>query len=526
MLKRWWRTIRKRRLALSLAGMSGVLYFVGFCGFDQYYLAWFCLVPVLWALDDATLSGREALLVAWTFGLVTHLGGYTWIIGMLRDFGYLPWPLALLGYFVLCLGQSTLLAAWGWGVHRLVHRHGAPLWLAAPVVMVLAEWLWPALFPSYLSSSQYEQILFIQTLDLWGPLGLSFIVTLASSTLYATLAWRWHAHAMPRLAWPVLVLLIAGDLTYGWARRTDVLDTAAHADRFIRVGVVQTNMGIYEKSENPREGLERHRDQSLEVERQGAQLIVWPESGYYYGIPDGTSNVAREVLGAITTPLIFGGLRVRRTAADREIYNTAFLADAEGNLLGTYDKTYLLAFGEYLPLGEWLPWLYDLSPHSSRFSRGTHTRPLVLDGVRYGMLICYEDVLPGFTREVMEHQPHVLVNITNDAWFGKTREPRIHLALSTFRAVEHRRFLVRATNTGISAFVDPTGSIVAETPVFARANLVHDVAALEGATLYAQAGDLVPVLPCLAGVISWLRQPLRKLGQWLRRGRARPKRAR
>ncbi len=517
MLKRWGRTLKKRRLALSLAGMSGVLYFVGFCGFDQFYLAWFCLVPVLWALDDATLSGREALWVAWTFGLVTHLGGYTWIIAMLRDFGYLPWPLAFLGYFLLCLGQSSLFAAWGFGLHRLVHRHGAPLWLAAPVMMVLAEWLWPALFPSYLANSQYQQITFIQTLDLWGPLGLSFVVTLASATLYATLAWRWRALPLPRLAWPVLLLLLAADFVYGWARRADVLDTAAHADRFVRIGMVQTNMGIYEKSENPREGLRRHREQSLEVERQGAELIVWPESGYYYGIPTGTTNVAREVLGPITTPLIFGGLRVQLGAPRREIYNTAFLADAEGNLQGSYDKTYLLAFGEYLPLGELFPWLYDLSPHSSRFSRGTHTRPLILDGIRYGVLICYEDVLPGFTREVMAERPHMLVNLTNDAWFGKTREPRIHLALSTFRAVEHRRFLVRATNTGISAFVDPTGRIVAETPVFARANLVHDVAALTGTTLYGRVGNLLPVLPSLAAVFFWLRAPLRRLAERLGR---------
>ena len=112
----------RRRVPLALAVVSGLLYFIGFCGYEQWYLSWVCLVAVLWALDDDSLSGREALAVAWTFGLVTHLGGYYWIIGLLRDFAYLPLPLALLGYFLLCLAQGSVLAVWGWGMQRLGAR--------------------------------------------------------------------------------------------------------------------------------------------------------------------------------------------------------------------------------------------------------------------------------------------------------------------------------------------------------------------------------------------------------------------
>src|SRR4051812_11077116 len=108
--------LRARRNAFLLAGLSGTLYFTGFCGLDQWLLELVCLAPVLWALDDDTLSGKEALAIAWFFGFVTHAGGYTWIIGMLKKFAYLPLPLALLGYALLCLGQGSLLAAWGWSV--------------------------------------------------------------------------------------------------------------------------------------------------------------------------------------------------------------------------------------------------------------------------------------------------------------------------------------------------------------------------------------------------------------------------
>jgi apolipoprotein N-acyltransferase len=107
----------------------------------------------------------------------------------------------------------------------------------------------------------------------------------------------------------------------------------------------------------------------------------------------------------------------------------------------------------------------------------------------------------------MAHEPHVLVNLTNDAWFGDTVEPHIHLALAVFRAVEHRRFLARATNTGVSAFVDPVGRIVSKTPTFARANLVGVVTPMEGRTIYAYAGDWVGLL-CLFVLMWWTRMEI------------------
>jgi apolipoprotein N-acyltransferase len=498
---------RRRYLAATI---GGVLVAVGFCGLDQWYLMWVAVAPALWALDEPSLSRKEAAAIGWLFGLVAHLGAYTWITGMLRDFGFLPLPLALLGYFLLCLGQTTQFAAWGFLTHVLVRRFRVSLAVASPVVLVLCEWLWPQLFPSYLSNSQYKQTLFIQSASLWGMLGLSFIVFLASSVVYELWGWlRKIRTKAPVLLSASFVLLLGVDLAYGFAKVRDIDDTVAEADKRVRVGIVQANMGIFEKERKRSEGLRRHREQTREVIEQGAELVVWPESGYNYPIRGGVSNLRAQVLGeGIDKPLIFGGLRVELEGDERRLYNSAYLLDGQGEVRGTYDKIYLLAFGEYLPLGEWLPFLYSLSPNTSHFTRGDHTTPLVYDGVKYGLLICYEDILPRFVNNrVMAHQPDVLVNITNDAWFGKTREPLIHLALATFRAVEQRRFLVRATNTGISAIVDPAGRILERSPVFARANLVGDVTPMSGLTLYARFGDWVGVL-CLVSVLFWMREPV------------------
>ncbi len=498
------------RSAYAWCCLSGALYAAGFCGFDQYVLAWICLVPALAALDQPTLSPGVMMRLAWTTGLVAHLGCYSWIIYMLRYFAYLPLPLALLGYSLLCLAQSSLFAAWGWLMGELRARAGLRVCVTAPVCMVLAEWLYPALFPSYLANSQYRQPIILQSLELWGPLGLTGVLVLCSCASTVLLSALWQRRRLQMQEWALVASFVfvgGGNLAYGKMRLAQVDAEVAAATQRIKVGLVQTNMGIYEKSENPIEGLRRHRDQSLELESQGAQLIIWPESGYYFGIPSDTRELKKDVLGPVQTPVLFGGLRVERSPQGRRLYNTAFLTNGQGTLLGTYDKIYLLTFGEYLPFGELLPFLYSLSPQTSHFSRGTHTEPLLLDGVRYGLMICYEDILPAFVRKVASHNPEVLVNLTNDAWFGDSYEPQIHLALGLFRAIEHRRYLVRATNTGISSIIEPTGRMTHHSPVFQRANILGEVSPRHGTTFYGRHGDLVGYasLLLLAFWLLWAR---------------------
>ena len=490
-----------RRRQLGLALLSGTLYFVGFCGFGQWYLSWFCLVPVLLALDDESLTGKEALGIAWFFGLIAHMGGYYWITYMLHRFGFLPIPVAMLGWVLLCVAQGSLLGVWGWGIHTLRKRWNVPLWIAAAPIMILAEWLWPALFPSYLSNSQFRQIWLIQSLEIAGPLGLTGLMTFASAVLFQAHQWKWRGdRPFPIRGAALLVALFIANLGYG-IYATDAIDKrVAAVDETVKVGLVQANMGIYEKRSAPSEGLKRHRDQSMELQWQEADLIVWPESGYFYSIRKGTKNLKRRVMGQLQKPLLFGGLTIENPGKDQKYFNSAYLLDGEGNVQGTYDKTYLLAFGEYIPFGDVFPWIYKLSPNTGKFTPGNHTRPIELDGIKYGVLICYEDILPGFVHKMMKHEPDILVNITNDAWFGDTHEPIIHLALATFRAVEQRRFLARSTNTGISAFVDPAGRIMSQTPTFERANLMADIKPLKGTTIYQNLGNW----PGLASVILLL----------------------
>ncbi|MES1209679.1 MAG: apolipoprotein N-acyltransferase, partial [Pseudomonadota bacterium] len=152
---------------------------------------------------------------------------------------------------------------------------------------------------------------------------------------------------------------------------------------------------------------------------------------------------------------------------DKYPYNTALMMDAAGDITGKFDKVFLMLFGEYIPLYDSIPWFTEIFPEASNFSRGSipASFPLRTAGgdFKLGPLICYEDILPGWARRVARLEPNAFVNITNDAWFGRTSEPHQHLALAVFRAVEHRLEMVRAVNTGVSAHIDAAGRVLAET---------------------------------------------------------------
>jgi apolipoprotein N-acyltransferase len=181
---------------------------------------------------------------------------------------------------------------------------------------------------------------------------------------------------------------------------------------------------------------------------------------------------------------------VRPVGDEQRYFNSALLTDARGRVVGRYDKHFLLPFGEFLPFGDWFPILYRWSPNSSRFEQGTRLEPLRIGSHEIATFICYEDVIPGFVRSIVRSgTPDLLANLTNDAWFGDTSEPWIHLALAKSRAIEQRRYLVRSTNSGVSAIIDPLGRVVVQTRPFEAVALRGEIAWLRPKTPYNVWGD-------------------------------------
>lgn len=492
--------------------LSGVVYFTGFAGFDQWYLMLFSLVPLLIATDGAP-PGR-AFLVGWLMGLVTHLGGYYWIVGMLKTFSGFPMPLCILFTVLLCAYQGATFGVFTLGVSLIRRRGWDPLFSGA-AVLVGVERLYPVIFPSFMGNALYVQPVLVQTAEIAGVTFVSFLLASLNFALFrAYRVVRYGRSELRPVALIVTAVIWIAAVVFGAVRMPMVDATVAAAEK-TRVGVVQVNMGIFDKREDPREGLKRHHEDSLRLEKeQDVDLLVWPESAVVYAMPSGVKQLKRRVLGPVTTPTIFGTVRTELKPDREHVYNTAYIVDGDGNLMGHYDKVYRLAFGEYLPLGETFPILYEWSPNSGRFTRGTVRTPLPFGDHRLATLICYEDILPRYVNGLMravDPPPDILVNITNDAWFGRTTEPEIHLALATFRSVEQRRWMIRATNSGISAFIDPNGRITRRSPLMERSSLVEDVTFHTRRTVYNRIGwtfDWMCIVPACA--LMLLRRPGKK----------------
>jgi apolipoprotein N-acyltransferase len=203
-----------------------------------------------------------------------------------------------------------------------------------------------------------------------------------------------------------------------------------------------------------------------------------------------------------TTPLLFGTLtKDLDSNGNPRHFNSALLIDSRGNVLGRYDKIFLLLFGEYLPFSNTFPFLKDLLPEAGDFKAGTELGVFDLGDANAGMLICYEGIIPSFTRKVAKLEPDLLINLTNDAWFGKTMEPYLHLQLATFRAIEHRKAMIRSTNTGVTAVVDPAGRLVQQTSIYDPETIVADIPLMQEPTIYRKYGELFAWACCGLSVL-------------------------
>lgn len=477
-----------------LATLSGLLYSIGFVDFDRWYLAWPSLVPVLFALQGAK-TWKRALLLSWWFGFVAHLVGYHWVIHLLKEFAYLPTPLAVIGYVLLAVGQAASFAAFGLLAWALSRRASVPLGAAiAPAIMAM-EWAFPLLFPSYMANSQARMPWVTQIADLGGPILVSGLLGVVNGALFDLVASRLEKRRVR--AWLVGGAAAALALSVGYSvvrvRQMDERDAAASK---LKVAIVQANVGARDKHEEVDAGIKRFRRMTDEaMALPGIGLVVWPESGFNRSVTPRTTNLTGQVAREVTAPMILGALRVEAAGKGRKVWNSAIALEPGGRIAASYDKTVLLAFGEYVPGDKFFPKIYDLLPYSSHFERGASTAALPVGPYRLSTDICYEDILPSFIRTLMGPidadgtRPHAMVNVTNDSWYGPV-EPHIHLALASFRAIEHRRWLVRSTATGISAFVDAAGRVRQQSGFETEQLLVEDVPMIEGgATVYGVLGD-------------------------------------
>ncbi|MBX3019549.1 MAG: apolipoprotein N-acyltransferase [Bdellovibrionaceae bacterium] len=498
--------------------LSGFMMGTSYIPLPPWALA-FCWVPLWLDLRHET-SLKKVFWKAWVAQFILSLIGFHWIAYVAHEFGYLPWPiaiLALLGFasFVhLYIPFACLLAKWIDSKWPL--RAGA-LFVLFAVFQNAGETLWPSLFPWNLGYPLlWAEFPIFQFADVVGFLGLSLGLHLANAFIAGMIRRRPH-HLWVGGVGGLVLLFVALNF---WGQQHGA-PWKTGADKTLRVLQVQANIGNLEKvmAEKGAGFQADIKDRYFRLTRQGlaqngnVDLIVWPESAY----PDflGAHNAHRyynselvKFVQEIQIPILTGSYANDLPgAANRREYNGMFLYQPDGTPLSPgYHKTYLLAFGEYVPFGEMFPYLKKINPGGPGFGRGSGPTLFQYGELKIGPQICYESLYPDFTEALVRKGAEVLVNLTNDSWFGPGFEPRQHMIMTLARGVEARRPLVRSTNTGITTAILADGTQLQRSPTFEEWASVFEIPyrTTTHQTFYIRYGAYFPVVLLLIALIAGL----------------------
>ena len=316
------------------AGLSGVLYFLGFCGFGYYPLIFVCFVPVLLAIEGQSL--KRTLFLGLFFGWVTNLGGYYWVVHLLESFASFPRWAAVLGFWLLCLYQGALLAFVLLLVSWLRQAYALSPVFSLPVTFVSLEFVYPLLFPSYIGNALPFGY-FAQIVEITGMLGLTVVIATSNGLAYELVRTRLLVRdrsSVPRILFPLVV--VGGAFAFGFFR-TGQIEDKMRRSRSLKAGLVQANLGARDKKEKQHLFIKRHQEMTREMVQAHPDLevVVWPESAYNKWIHRETGNLAAQV-GDFKKPLIFGAITFSGTRQNYQIYNSAVLTSSTGEVRGLF----------------------------------------------------------------------------------------------------------------------------------------------------------------------------------------------
>lgn len=457
---------------------------------EWHWIAWVALVPLFVALQGKT--GKEAFRLGYVCGLAHFLTTLYWIHYVIQHYGNLPSFLAVGALLLVCAYLAVYPAVFAWAASRL--EPFPALWaLALPAVWVALELVRAHALTGFpwgnLGYTQTPFGLLVQTADVAGVYGVGWLVVFGNTALWSVMTRRGN--------WMVAMLFGASFalcVAYGHHRLKEVDELQAQAVPW-HASVVQGNIDQSRKWDPAfqQETLRRYRELSVQAaaENPAPDVLVWPETAtpFFYGVDEKLTRQVNDILAEVGRPVILGSPAITRIQGVPKLQNRAYLATPDGTITGSYAKQHLVPFGEYVPLQKMLFFINRLVQAAGDFVPGTSSSPIVLGDRAFGMLICYEGVFPELARETALQGTDALVNITNDAWYGRTSAPFQLLQMSGWRAVECRLPLLRAANTGISTVFDAAGRSCGTVPLFETGQLTCPVRSFRQVTPYVRYGD-------------------------------------
>ncbi|MGD2099103.1 MAG: apolipoprotein N-acyltransferase [Desulfobacterales bacterium] len=504
--------MKSDRTNMLLAAASGLLLTGSFPKVGLDWLAWFALVPLLVAI--ANLPAKESFRMGFITGLVHYLTLLYWVVPVMRTYGYLPLYLSVAILFLFAAVLALFPAVYATALAAVGHTPVRCL-IGVPLLWVALEYVRTIIFTGFpwalLGHALYLRHHLIQIADLFGVYGVSFLVALSNASVFAviTCARRktWHNRPVSKSLLLGAIGVFAAGLLITWiygAWRMKAMDKQIAASPRVRVAVIQGNIDQAVKWDPAHQfaAIKKHQRLSLSAKSENPDLIVWPESAtpFYLFFDKRPTEMVMAGIEETGIDFLVGSPSVAREGKNVIYYNSAYLISPKAKNVSKYDKTHLVPYGEYVPLERWLPFLGKLVAQVGDFRPGKPGKILPWNKGALGIQICYEVIFPGLSRELVRNGATLLINITNDAWFGTTSGPYQHFSMTIFRAVENRRALARAANTGISGFIDPAGRILASTALLEEAALTRPLPMLSPITFYTRYGDLF-ALACLTGAV-------------------------
>ncbi len=502
--------INRSKIFFSIIG--GFFLTASFPSMGTCRLAWIALVPMMILIKSP--SCKNNFYVGFLTGFVHYITLIYWLTGTLGTYGNVPIffsiPLLILLSAYLAAYMGIFAAVLGW-----LRPSPVISIIFFPALWVFLEYVRSFFFTGFpwelIGYSQFNNLNIIQISDIFGVYGVSFLVILSNLSVSLIIlyfkgsSWYGQKIALKSAALPALVfvLILSGTWYYG-KQRLKTIDKLSNTADSINIALIQGNIDQTIKWDKAyqQSTLEKYIRLSQSVKKDNPDLIIWPETAapFYIQHNKELSTILMNGICDIGTDFIIGAPSFMLENKGIKYFNSAYLINKKGDIQGRYDKSHLVPFGEYIPFSKCFPFLNKIVEGAGDFHHGRKGVVTHWNKCKLAILICYEIIFPQLAGAMSNNNASLIINITNDAWYGRSSAPFQHFSMAIFRAVENRRSLVRAANTGISGFVGPGGRVLAKTDIFKKAAVTCQVPLMHDKSFYSRYGYVL-IVACFGVVL-------------------------
>ncbi|MED5580132.1 MAG: apolipoprotein N-acyltransferase [Nitrospinota bacterium] len=491
---------------MVLSILSGVLLSLSFPPFRFSQLSFCFLLPLFFSIQKKTV--HQAFRLGFICGVVSYTLSVHWVKNTMISYGGMHPILAYLVMLLLIFYMAIYVGFFAFFFVRFSSKFQPLIFLSVPSIWVSLEFIRAHLFTGFpwilLGYSQYEMRYIVQVADLTGVYGVSFFIVFINFSLF-------YFFTKPKrlFRWEGLLLVIVSTLVFGYGYLKIGSNIEIDKSRAQNIGIVQPNITPEIKwsrkyighIKNVLETQTKSVSRKMKFLEDKDKLIIWPEAALPLVLKDKSISTGWIKKLAVSNKifLLLGALG--DSPNSRGLYNSVFFFNPLGSKSGRYDKKHLVPFGEYVPFQDFLFFVNKLVPVVGQFKSGNKKTIFRIGKNKFATLICYEIIFP---REVRKMKGiDFLVNVTNDAWFGKTAASEQHLSMAIFRAIEMRVPLIRVANSGISAVVDETGKVRIRSGLFKKWVWVGQINLKERSeTFYSEFGDVFVLCVCFFFVLN------------------------